>query len=410
MIPASDSGLTALVRGCGPTGALAALALAEAGWGAITLLDPTPREALLRRQRAYAFTHSSRRLLQDLQLWPELCPRLEPFEQLQLADLGVDQGSTAAAVPFTTADLSRRSQRRSQRRSLPTNGTTTTDPEAAVGWIAQHLDVMAVLLAAIDRQPSIHLQLGQPPSHLDGSGYDLVIAADGPDSPSRQALGIQQWQWIYQQRCLTAQVHLRGVGAQQAWELFRPEGPMALLPLGGEKVQVVWSAGANRCRQLESIASDAFLDRLAGALPDRFQPDALAVPPQTFAVGLALAQRLQAGNAVLVGESAHRCHPVGGQGLNLCWRDVAVLHALARRVSQGRLAAAALPRRYARGRWLDVLLTLAATDLLVRLFSNRFPLLLPLRRAALVALRRVSLLRRLSLGVMTDGPCPLPRR
>jgi 2-octaprenyl-6-methoxyphenol hydroxylase len=279
-----------------------------------------------------------------------------------------------------------------------------------VGWIAQHQDVMAVLLAAIDRQPSIQLQLGQPPRPLDGSGYDLVVAADGPDSPSRQALGIQQWQWIYQQRCLTAQVHLRGVGAQQAWELFRPEGPMALLPLGGEQVQVVWSAGANRCRQLEGIGSDAFLDRLAGALPDRFQPDALAVPPQTFAVGLALARRLQAGNAVLVGESAHRCHPVGGQGLNLCWRDVAVLHALARRVSQGRLAAAALPRRYARGRWLDVLLTLASTDLLVRLFSNRSPLLLPLRRVALVGLRRVSLLRRLSLGVMTDGPCRLPRR
>lgn len=385
---------------------MAALALAEAGWSDITLVDPSPREGLLRRQRAYAFTHSSRRLLQDLQLWQALSPRLEPFVQLQLADLGVDPGSTAAAVPFTTADLSRRRQ----RGSLSTSGTTATEPEAAVGWIAQHQDVMAVLLAAIDRQPSIQLQLGQPPRPLDGSGYELVVAADGPDSPSRQALGIQQWQWIYQQRCLTAQVHLRGVGAQQAWELFRPEGPMALLPLGGEQVQVVWSAGANRCRQLEGIGSDAFLDRLAGALPDRFQPDALAVPPQTFAVGLALARRLQAGNAVLVGESGHRCHPVGGQGLNLCWRDVAVLHALARRVSQGRLAAAALPRRYARGRWLDVLLTLASTDLLVRLFSNRSPLLLPLRRAALVGLRRVALLRRLSLGVMTDGPCRLPRR
>ena len=87
-----------------------------------------------------------------------------------------------------------------------------------------------------------------------------------------------------------------------------------------------------------------------------------------------------------------------------------MLHALARRVSQGRLAAAALPRRYARGRWLDVLLTLAATDLLVRLFSNRSPLLLPLRRAALAALRQIPLLRSLSLGVMTNGPCRLLRR
>jgi 2-octaprenyl-6-methoxyphenol hydroxylase len=367
--------------------------LAEAGWCAITLQDPSPRQALLRRQRAYAFTHSSRRLLQDLQLWQALSPRLEPFEQLQLADLGLDPGSTAAAVPFTTDDLSRRS----------------SQAEAAVGWIGQHPDVMAVLLAAIDRTPRIRLQLGAPPSPLAPGAVDLLVAADGPDSPSRQALGIEQWQWTYQQRCLTAQVRLRGVGPQQAWELFRPEGPMALLPLGDEQVQVVWSASAARCRQLEAFGGDAFLDRLAGALPERFQPDALAVAPKTFAVGLALAKRLQAGNAVLVGESAHRCHPVGGQGLNLCWRDVAALHALARRVSQGRLSVAALPRRYARNRWPDLLLTLAATDLLVRLFSNRAALLLPLRRLALVSLRRVPLLRRLSLGVMTDGPCRLPR-
>lgn len=385
------SDLTAVVRGCGPTGALAALALAEAGWTAITLQDPGSRQALLRRQRAYAFTHSSRRLLQELGLWPALSPGLEPFATLQLTDLGLDPGSTAAAVPFTTGDLWR------------------PGPEAAVGWIGQHPTVMAVLLAAIDQHPRIRLQLGAPPAPLDPDAVDLIVAADGPDSPSRHALGIRQWQWTYQQRCLTAQVRLRGVGPQQAWELFRPEGPMALLPLGGEQVQVVWSAGAARCRQLETMGGPAFLDRLAGALPDRFQPDALDVAPQTFAVGLALARRLQVGKTVLVGESGHRCHPVGGQGLNLCWRDVAVLHALARRVSHGRLPVAALPRRYARQRWPDLLLTLAATDLLVRLFSNRAALLLPLRRLALASLRRLPLLRRLSLGVMTDGPCRLPR-
>ena len=140
------SELTAVVRGCGPTGALAALALAEAGWGLVTLQDPSPRQALLRRQRAYAFTHSSRRLLLNLGLWQALSPRLEPFEQLQLADLGADPGSTAAAVPFTTADLSRRSS------------------EPAVGWIGQHQDVMAVLLAAIDQHPRIRLELGATPA------------------------------------------------------------------------------------------------------------------------------------------------------------------------------------------------------------------------------------------------------
>ncbi|MEY4771157.1 MAG: VisC protein, partial [Cyanobacteriota bacterium] len=173
--------------------------------------------------------------------------------------------------------------------------------------------------------------------------------------------------------------------------------------------QLVWSAPAHRCRQLESLGDAAFLDALAGALPDRFQPDALVDEPRAFPVSLLLARHLHRGSTVLVGESGHRCHPVGGQGLNLCWRDVAQLHRLARRVRAGRLAATRLPAAYARRRWPDLLLTLVATDLLVRVFSNRSSLLLPLRRLALLLLARLAPLRRLSLAAMTQGPCQLLR-
>jgi 2-octaprenyl-6-methoxyphenol hydroxylase len=115
---------------------------------------------------------------------------------------------------------------------------------------------------------------------------------------------------------------------------------------------------------------------------------------------------------------------VGGQGLNLCWRDVATLHRLARRATAGRLAVHRLPAAYARRRWPDLLLTLLATDLLVRFFSNRSPLLLPLRHLALLLLAKLAPLRhlallllaklaplrQLSLSAMTDGPCQLLRR
>jgi len=99
---------------------------------------------------------------------------------------------------------------------------------------------------------------------------------------------------------------------------------------------------------------------------------------------------------------------VGGQGLNLCWRDVAVLHGLAERVAQGQLAPDRIGAAYSWRRWPDLLLTLLITDLLVRLFSNRFPLLVSLRRLALAALARWALLRRVLLAAMTFGPCPWP--
>jgi 2-octaprenyl-6-methoxyphenol hydroxylase len=178
--------------------------------------------------------------------------------------------------------------------------------------------------------------------------------------------------------------------------------------MGAGRHQLVWSAPAWRCRKLETLGDTAFLDALVGPLPELLQPEVLFDQPRCFAVTLQLAQRLHRGNTVLVGDSAHRCHPVGGQGLNLGWRDVETLMDLAEKASAGRLAPRRLGAAYGRRRWPDVLLTLALTDLLVRLFSNRQPLLLPLRALALSGLRHSAALRRLALVPLTMGPWSAP--
>ena len=380
--------LLARVLGAGPTGALAALALVEAGW-AVELCDPLSAEALSQRRRAYAFNQSSRELLQRLDLWSAIEPSLIPFNELQLWDLGAEQ-----AVVFGLDDLA------------PAQGRCGV---SAIGWIGRHDQLMALLLERLGQQQAVSLQLGRtpmpaPPLNADGlPRFDLVIAADGPESATRRNLGIGCWRRPYGQSCLTAEVELRGTADDQAWELLRPEGPFAVLPLGERRFQLVWSASESRCRQLESLPASAFLDCLAGVLPDRFQPDVLLDQPRAYPVQLLLAQRLHRGSTLLVGESAHRCHPVGGQGLNLCWRDVAVLHQLARRAAQGKLQPRRLGAAYGRRRWPDLLLTLLATDLLVRIFSNRSPWLLPLRGLALTLLARFRRLRRLALAMMSSG-------
>jgi 2-octaprenyl-6-methoxyphenol hydroxylase len=390
--------LSARVNGAGPTGALAALALAAAGWR-VLLFDPLSRQRLLERQRAYAFTHSSRRLLQRLGLWEALAPHLIGFSQLHLVD-----GALDGSVDFSGADLG--------PLAAAAANPAARDPTraAAVGWIGSHGPLMALLLERLEANPAIAVVLGgvaSPPSPPgEGASFDLVVAADGADSPTRRHQGIGQWHHPYGQACLTAQVGLRGAAADQAWEILRPEGPFAVLPMGAGRHQLVWSAPAWRCRKLESLSDTAFLDALAGALPEALQPEVLFDRPRSFPVALQLAQRLHRGRTVLVGDSAHRCHPVGGQGLNLGWRDVQTLMDLAERASAGRLAPQRLGAAYGRRRWPDVLLTLGLTDLLVRLYSNRQPLLLPLRALALTGLRRSAGLRRLALGTMTRGPWP----
>ena len=433
--------LRALVNGCGPSGALAALALARAGW-AVQLVDPLTPEQLLRRSRAYALTHSSRELLADLGLWTTLQPALAPFRRLELCDRALHR-----QVTFTLADLPGSVCRRDAGAEGSVGPLAEASPaisnDTAVGWILQHQPLMEALLQAVQLEPGITLRLGNTAAGEQtsfgcsladvrasvaassaaassatssdvpspGGPPDLVVAADGHHSPTRAAARLRSWGFAYRQGCLTVQVRLRGSAPDQAWELFRPEGPFAVLPLGGDAYQLVWSAPLPRLRQLEALDGAAFLDALSAALPEELQAEVLLDQPRAFPVGWELAWPLQRRGVLLLGEAAHRCHPVGGQGLNLCWRDVAVLADLARQSAAAprRFPAAGLPGRYARRRWLDMLLVLLATDALVRLFSNRQPLLLPLRRLALQLLASLPLLRRLALSAMTDGPCRLLR-
>jgi 2-octaprenyl-6-methoxyphenol hydroxylase len=371
----------ARVNGAGPSGALAALVMARAGWR-VQLVDPLSPQQLSARSRAYALTHSSRALLEQLGLWAELLPALAPFRRLDLCDRALHR-----QVAFTADDL-----------------PSAAHSSAAVGWILQHRPLMEVLLRAVGSEPAIALHLGAP---MEPTSVDLLVAADGHHSPTRRAAGLRGWGFPYRQGCLTVQVRLRGSAPDQAWELFRPEGPFAVLPLGGDAFQLVWSAPMARLQRLEALDGAAFLDALSAALPDSLQAEVLLDQPKAFPVSWALAWPLQRRGLLLLGEAAHRCHPVGGQGLNLCWRDVADLGLLAERCAAGRFPPAALPARYARRRWLDILLVLLATDALVRLFSNRQPLLLPLRQLALTLLVRWPLLRRLSLRAMSEGPCRL---
>ena len=359
---------TALVRGAGPTGSLAALALAQAGWR-VTLHDPLSASALQQRRRAYAITHSSRELMQQLGVWTQLNAHCHHFDQLQL----LDQGS-GASTAFEAAE--------------------------AVGWILDHRPLQALLLQACAAHPHISLDLEQ--AEPSGAAPELTVVAEGGSSSSRRQLGIGFWGFRYRQGCLTVQVQLDAdCRPHTAWEIFRPEGPLAVLPLRAGQAQVVWSAPKEQCAQRIELGQADFIAALNQALPEGVGIQALLDQPAWFPVEWRLAPTLGRGTKLLCGESGHRCHPVGGQGLNLCWRDVASLAVLARRYQH---TPRRLVRHYSRRRWLDLLAVLVATDLLVRTFSNRSPVLKPLRRLGIGLLDRHTALRRWSLNLATYGP------
>ena len=372
---------TVHIKGAGPTGSLAALALAKPGYR-IVLHDRQSIHELLNRSRAYAITHSSRRLLERLNLWDGLETSLIGFDVLDLRDAGC-----GGQVRFSCGDL------------VASNGV-----HGSIGWILDHKPLMQLLLHRLHNRSDIHLFLGSPAPHPGPD--DLIVAADGPGSTTRQDWAIPVLRHRYRQGCLTAKVAIRSAETEAtAFELFRPEGPLAVLPLGVGTAQVVWSAPLHRCEQRATLDDVSFLDKLAAVLPDGLEPDLLLDRPRAFPQEWFQARRFSRGRGVLLGEAAHRCHPVGGQGLNLCWRDVDVLS----RVAKPGLDPRQVVRRYGRRRWVDVLAVGLSTDLLVRVFSNRHPLICMLRKAALMALANVSPIRHFSLKAMTDGPLQLLR-
>ena len=374
------------INGAGPTGSLLAIGLANVGYS-IHLFDPLSADQICSRSRAYALTHSSRRFLTRLGLWNELAPFLSPFKTLSLEDRAINR-----TVDFTESDL--HSSNRSSR---------------AVGWILDHTSLMKLLMSRLERSTHVKLYLGEASSQPLHSIHDfgLVIAADGPRSPTRSQLKFSWWSHAYSQGCLTAKVRFRNIDSETAFECFRPEGPLAILPLGNSDFQVVWSAPLDRCRQLAALQASAFLDDLSTILPRGLEPDALLDSPAAFPLEISLSPKLHQDNVVLVGESGHRCHPVGGQGLNLCWRDAETLLRLMTSASSIRRGLKAVPTRYTRQRYLDVLSVGFATDLLVRLFSNRQSALLLVRRFGLFMLKHSPWMRRVSLQAMSDGPCTL---
>ena len=374
------------INGAGPTGSLLALGLANFGYS-VHLYDPLSSDQICSRSRAYALTHSTRRLLTRLGLWEELSPFLSPFKTLSLEDRGINQ-----SVNFTELDL-QIANRSSQ----------------AVGWILDHGSLMTLLISRLERSGKIHLFFGEAANQslLLSHDFGLVIAADGPRSPTRTYFKFPWWTHSYSQGCLTAKIRFRNIDSEKAFECFRPEGPLAILPLGKTDFQVVWSAPLHRCRQLAALETSAFLDQLCTILPIGLEPDALLDSPAAFPLEISFAPKLHQQNVVLVGESGHRCHPVGGQGLNLCWRDVETLLQLMTSASSARRGLKAIPGRYTRLRFFDLLSVGLATDLLVRLFSNRQSAVLFVRRLGLFMLKHSPLFRRVSLQAMSDGPSTL---
>ena len=234
----------------------------------------------------------------------------------------------------------------------------------------------------------------------DGRQIDakLVIAADGAQSKVRELAGFSVREWSYQQDAIVTTIHCQQHHQLAARQWFLPTGPLAFLPLqgidddeSGSSCSIVWSQDSAEAERLMALSDEEFCKELTrvseGALGEILSIDRRFKIP--------LNQRHAADyvkpGLVLIGDAAHSIHPLAGQGVNLGFKDVAVLaEELARAASLGISPGSELVlQRYQRRRKADNLGMMAVMEGFKRLFgSDQVPLRL-LRNAGMSRLNSI---------------------
>ena len=200
----------------------------------------------------------------------------------------------------------------------------------------------------------------------------LAVAADGGDSPLRRAIGIETTKHKYGQSAIIANVTPGCEHGNVAYERFTSTGPLALLPMPGNRCAVVWSTPNDKVETILGWDDETYLAELQTRFGDRLGHFSHAGKRVAYPLALTRVRQSVVERIVLVGNAAHTVHPVAGQGFNLGLRDVATLAQVivdARRADKdfGLLDVLA---PYDKWRQRDNKRVASFTDSLIRIFTN----------------------------------------
>lgn len=395
------------VVGAGMVGAATAALLAKQAPGAVIMVLEADAPPRWRRDeepglRVSALSEASRRVLEACGAWDEIAAgRVSTYAHMRVWDSAIPAGGPGA-IHFDAAEVA----------------------APLLGHIIENELVQQALRNALLRLGNVKLlngarleslTLGPERAELgieDGRHLHarLVVGADGAGSPSRELAGLEVIGHEYEQRAVVCNLRCQLPHGETAWQRFLPEGPIALLPLSGGRVSIVWSTTPARAEALLAADDQEFRAAVAEAADGCLGEVLEAGPRAAFPLRMRHAPVYTRARYALVGDAAHTVHPLAGQGVNLGFLDAAALG----EIVTGGLATGrdpgdpALLRRYERWRKPENVLAMRAFDGINRLFSNDNPALGTIRRAGFTMVDRLAPLKgvfiRRAMGL--DGDLP----
>jgi 2-octaprenylphenol hydroxylase len=374
------------IIGGGLVGASLALALQPAGLD-VALVEPHP--PLMPAvgawdSRIYAISPGNAEFLGRLGVWSRLDPnRVQRVETMAIAGDRHDGRLRFSAYEAGLRELAYIVESGAMQRAM-------LESIAAAGSIRMICPAQATGLNLGEAAVQVALDNG---ATLDAR---LAVGTDGRDSLVRREAGIDAQISEYRQFGVVANYETELPHHGTAFQWFRADGILALLPLPGNKVSMVWSTDEAHTQELLALDSQALAERIAEASGGAVGTLRVMTPAAAFPLRLAKMSRLVAARVALAGDAAHNVHPLAGQGVNLGFRDARVLaEVLAGRAPRQDCGDLALLRRYERARREDIAVIGLSTDALQKLFGAQSVWLSGVRNFGLGALNHLPVLKNL---------------
>jgi len=227
----------AIIFGGGLVGLALAAALDTSGISTIVVdpADPDLRKDAAFDGRTSAVSSSSMRMLETIGVADHLAEPGCPIRTIAVAD-----GLKPGALHFDAEDdeaLGYMHENRHLRSALQARAEAGKNI-----WLLWKSRVASVDRG--DHQVVVALEDGRKLS------APLLVAADGRNSRTREAAGINIARWKYNHQAIVSVLRHERPHDHVAYEIFYPTGPFALLPMnddsGGHRSAIVWSV-PERC-------------------------------------------------------------------------------------------------------------------------------------------------------------------